>query len=458
MKPMIARPLLALLLSLLLASCGVGGIATIIAGVGTGGTGVTWGIVTGFGSILVDGDIYSSASGEYYEGNDNDEDAPVSAFSVDLGEYLMIQRDDQGKPTSILIEPALIGVAHAVDGANGTLEVNGVRVKVNTNWTAGPVTYYAGITGLDDVTAGHTRLEIHGHYGVDGGGGYIQATRIKLDTSTATRITGVVTDLGAGFFKIGGVTISYGAATVLPSVDDLAQGRLVNVWSSSAMSGGNLTANVIRVRTLRGATGTAAIAGLVTSLGGNRFNLSGIQVDASGISGLSLANGQYIVVIGTVANTTHDLVAASIRTTPTQASEVELKGTVTAYDSANKTLVVRGVPIVYDSNTEIDGGLGLGKYVEVHGKVAGSVVLAEEINVEDSAPDGGSVEYSGTVSGFNGTSFVLTTESASYNVTLADNVGYENGSAEDLHEAGRRIEIEASQTAYGLVAYAIEFE
>ncbi len=449
--------MLTLTLSMLLISCGGG--TTDLSGVGTGGTGITSGTVTGFGSILIDGDLYGSATGEYLEGDDDDEASLVSALSVDLGEQLQIQLDEQGNPTSVLIEPALIGTVSTVDAAGGTLVVNGVEVRVNTNWLLGPVTYYAGLTGLADVVAGTSRLEIHGIYGVDGGGGYIQATRIRklLDTSTVTRITGIVSDLGGGAFKIGDMTVAYASASVLPQGVGLSAGQLVNVWSPDLPSGNNLTADVIRIRTLQAVTGTGVIAGLVYGLDGSRFSLSGIDVDAGGLSGLSLSNGQYVVAIGIPSASTGELVASSIRTTPSQNSEVELKGTITAYDSISRTLVVRGVPLSYDNNTQIEGVLAIGAYVEVHGEITGNVVLATEIHIEDSPPEGGTVEYHGTVSGVTDSSFTLTSGGVAYLATLADNVGYENGTTANLVD-GVSVEVQATQTASGLLVYAIEFE
>lgn len=457
MKTDIARSWLTLTLSLLLMSCGGG--TTDFAGVGTGGTGITSGTVTGFGSILIDGDLYSSATGEYLEGDDEDEASLVSALSVDLGEQLQILLDDQGNPTSVLIEPALIGTVSAVDVAGGTLVVNGVEVRVNANWLRGPVTYYAGLAGLAELSAGTSRIEVHGMYGVEAGDGYIQATRIQRlpDTSTATRITGIVSDLGGGALKIGGMTISYASASVLPQGVNLATGQLVNVWSPDLPSGNNLTAHVIRVRTLHGVTGTGVIAGLVYGLNGSRFSLSGIDVDASGLSSLSLSNGEYVVAIGTPDASTGELVATGIRTTPGQNSEVELKGTITAYDSIARTLVVRGVPLVYDNDTKIEGSLAVGAYVEVHGEISGNAVLATEIHVEDTAPEGGTVEYHGTVSAVTGSSFTLTSGGVAYLATLADNVGYENGTATDLVD-GASVEVQATATASGLLVYAIEFE
>jgi len=455
------RYLLVLLSGLLLAACGEG--MTVSGGVGTGGTGITTGTVTGFGSLVIEGDSYSSATAEYWEGDDKDEAAPASSLSVALGQQVQMLTDDQGNPTTVLVEPTLIGTASNVSGSG--MKVNGVTVRVNTNLSAGPLTYYAGLSGLNAVEPG-MKVEVHGLYGLDANGPYILATRIaQLPTaSTVTRITGVVTNLnpGSGTFRIGSTTILYNAATSrLPEGITLADGQLVNVWSPDIPSGGQLTAAVIRVRSLKGISGQAVVSGLVTALGGSQFSVSGIVVDASdpNLATIvqSLKQGDYVVVSGQADASTGRLIAASIRTTSSLSTEVELKGTVTDYvNSAN--FLVRGVAVDASSAT-IDGGpLANGAYVEVHGHIQGNVVLANSVEVHATTPENATVEYDGIVSALVGKSFVLTlSDGTAYNVTLSDNVGYKNGTASQLVN-GARIEVEATQTTTGLIAYAIEFK
>jgi len=456
------RYLLVLLSGMLLAACGPGTM-TLSSGVGTGGTGITTGTVTGFGSLVIEGDSYNSATAEYLEGDDKDEAVPVSSLSVALGQQVQMLTDDQGNPTTVLVEPTLIGEASNVSESG--MQVNGVTVRFNTNLSAGPRTYYAGLSGPNAVEPG-MKVEVHGLYGVDVNGPYVQATRVAQlpATSTVTRITGVVTNLnpGAGTFQIGSTTILYNAATsLMPEGTTLANGQLVNIWSPVAPSGGQLTAAVIRVRSLLGIGGQAVVSGLVTDLGATQFNVSGIVVDASDPSLTaivqSLQQGDYVVVGGQADAGTGRLIAASIRTSTSLTTEVELKGSITDYVSSDNFLV-RGVAVDASSAT-IDGGpLANGAYIEVHGHIQGNVVHATSVEVHPITPDGATVEYDGIVSDLNGDSFVLTLQDGtSYNVTLADNVGYENGSASQLVN-GARIEVEATQTTTGLIAYAIEFK
>jgi hypothetical protein len=455
------RWLLVLLSGLLLAACGEG--MTASGGVGTGGTGVTMGTVTGFGSLVVEGDSYSSATAEYWEGDDKDEAVPVSSLSVALGQQVQMLTDDQGNPTKVLVEPTLIGAASNVSDSG--MKVNGVTVRVNSNLSAGPVTYYAGLSGVSALEPG-MKVEVHGLYGVDASGPYVQATRIAQlpAASTVTRITGVVSNLnqGAGTFRIGATTVLYNpATTLLPAGIALADGQLVNVWSPDVPSNNQLTAAVIRVRSLHGISGQAVVSGLLTALAGSQFSVSGIVVDASNpnLAAVvqSLKQGDYVVVSGQADAGTGKLIAASIRTTSNLSNEVELKGTVTDFvNSAN--FLVRGVAVDASSATVDGGPLENDAYVEVHGHIQGNVVLASSVEVHASAPENATVEYDGIVSALVGDSFVLTlSDGTAYNVTLSDNVGYENGTASQLVN-GARIEVEATQTATGLTAYAVEFK
>jgi hypothetical protein len=456
------RYLLVLLSGMLLAACG-SGTMTLSSGVGTGGTGITTGTVTGFGSLVIEGDSYSSATAEYLEGDDKDEAVPVSSLSVALGQQVQMLTNDQGNPTTVLVEPTLIGEASNVSASG--MQVNGVTVRVNTNLSAGPRTYYAGLNGLNAVEPG-MKVEVHGLYGEDGNGPYVLATRIAQlpAASTVTRITGVVTNLnpGAGTFQIGSTTILYNASTsLMPEGTTLANGQLVNIWSPVAPSSGQLTGAVIRVRSLQGISGQAVVSGLVTALGGSQFSVSGIVVDASdpNLSAIvqSLKQGDFVVVGGKADAGTGKLIAASIRTSTSLSTEVELKGTVTDYVSSANFLV-RGVAVDASSVTITGGSLENGAYVEVHGHIQGNVVRATLVEVHPTTPEGATVEYDGIVSDLIGNSFVITLlDGTAFNVTLSDNVGYENGTASQLVN-GARIEVEATQTTTGLIAYAIEFK
>uniref|UniRef100_E6PRV5 DUF5666 domain-containing protein n=1 Tax=mine drainage metagenome TaxID=410659 RepID=E6PRV5_9ZZZZ len=468
---------LAALLILLLASCGGGStVASSGGGVGTGGTGMSFGTVTGFGSVVVDGTPYNSASPQYFAGNDQGEATLTAATAVQLGNQLRIQLDAQGTPSMVLIEPELMG---AVANLSSTgFSVNGVPVQVNTNPASGPVTYYSGLTDYAGLSPG-MQVEVHGAYGVNSNGqGYVQATLIEQlpATNPVTRITGVISHLQAasGTFQIGTTTVQIGAATsVVPSGLSLANGQLVNVWSNVPVTASGITAGVVRIRTLQGVSGPVQVGGLVSMLSGSRFQVSGVTIDASApalastVQGLTL--GEYVVVLGQADASTGVVTASSIRAYATQPAQVELRGTITGYVSPSNFLV-RGVLVDASApGVSFNGGsaasLGNGVFVDILGHVGsgnGNVVTASSVTVLPQAPDGGTVDYQGTVSALNtanGT-FTLTWQkegtTSTSQVTLAPNVVFSNGAAAQLVN-GANVEIEATNTSSGLTAYSVSF-
>ncbi|MGC8508420.1 MAG: DUF5666 domain-containing protein [Thiomonas sp.] len=466
------------LLVALLASCGGGSTVATTGGVGTGGTGISTGTVTGFGSVVLDGTAYNSASPVYYAGTDQDVEAQTASTAVNLGDQLEIRLDAQGHPSKVVIDPDLIGAVTSL-GAN-SFTVNGVLVMVNSNAAAGPVTYYSGLNDFSSLQLG-MQVEVHGAYGQTASGqGYLQATRIAQlpGSNPVTRLTGVVSHLDAagGSFQIGTTLVQTSASTVVtPSGMQLANGQLVNVWSNTPpAANGAIAAGAVSVRTLRGVSGPAQVGGLVAQLSGSRFQVGGIPVDASAASLAStvqgLTNGAYVVVQGQSDATTGILTATTVRSYADQPAQVELRGTITGYVSASNFLV-RGVPVdASAANVVFSGGtaasLRNGVYVDVVGQVAngnGNLVTASSVNLLSRAPDGGTVDYQGTVGAVNlpGGTFTLTAQddgaTQTLQVTLAPNAVFSNGTAAQLI-SGASVEIEATQTANGLLAYSVSFQ
>ncbi len=462
------------LLVLALAACGGGGGSLSLAGaggVGTGGTGMSTGLssgtLTGFGSLVLDGQPYDSASPLYFAGTPQDESAATAAAAVQLGQQLQIRLDANGVPSAVLIEPQLVGpVALQPSG----FSVNGVPVRINADPTQGPVTYYEGIANAAALTNG-MQLEVHGAWGVDpaSGQGYLLATLVEQQpaSNAVTRITGLVSSLAANgsSFMLGANTVQLAAtATVLPAGATLANGRLVTVWSNQPVSGGVVTAGAVRVSTLQGTTGTVQIGGLVSALAGSRFQVDGIAVDASAPSlatALSaLSAGQYVVVTGTPAGDT--LVASRLSPyTAAPASAVTLHGTITGYVGPANFLV-RGVSVNAAGATVSPAGAGLanGAYVEIAGSVQGNQVVATTVTVQSQPPAGSTVDYVGTVGQLDSVTraFVLTLgDGSTRSVALASNVAYDNGSAAQLVN-GASVEVEATAPAGGgLLAYSVQF-
>ena len=466
---------------LVLSACGgVGtgtGAAALAGGVGTGGTGIVFGAITGFGSIVIDGSAYSSATAQYFAGSDKGEAVEASAASLGLGNQVQLKLDAQGNPASVIIEPALVGAVSRL--GQSQFVVNGMTVRVNASAAAGPLTYFSGLSGFSSLTSG-MQVAVHGAHGVDAGSQleYIQATLIEQlpGTNTVNRLSGMVAklDAAAGTFQLGDTTVRLSASTgILPSGTILASGLWVNVWSNTALgTGGELRAGVIRVRSLSGTTGQVQLSGVVSKLSTTQFQVSGIAIDASA-SALaapvrSLKSGEYVVVQGRPDTRGSALVAASIRTYAAQPAQVALKGTITDFVNQGSFLV-RGVPVDATQAQLLGAASGAslrnGMFVEVVGSVNGvnaNLVSATSVSAESKAPAGGTVNYRGTVSRFDAASgsFVLTgsldEDAASVVVRLAPNIAYANGVATQLAN-GSSVEVEATKNAGDIVAYGVSF-
>ena len=212
---------LALLLSIVLTSCG-GGLGTT-AGGGTGGTGV--GPVTGFGSVIVIGVKYEDA------GIDN-----TNFF------------DDHGRTKADLKVGMMVAISGRISGANGTadnitvlrhvdgpMDDNGVDLATNrlkvmgqdvlvdtaTVFDDNVITSLADLRTLQGANVNHPELEVHGSADNNG---VIRATFIHKwmddhvvgdNVQVRGRVAGL--DTAARTFSIGRKTVDYDVLGTIPA-------------------------------------------------------------------------------------------------------------------------------------------------------------------------------------------------------------------------------------------------
>ncbi len=482
---------LPLLGAVTLSSCGGGAVAlAALGGVGTGGTGLTIGTVVAFGSVGVDGQEYDSETPNYYQNSDT---AQVAATAVGLGDRMRVDTNG-GSAVAMTVEPSLIGMIQSApqiqaDGVTGTFVVNGVSVVTNFDATKGPITFYVGLTKFADLTAG-MMVEVHGLFGVDtNGNGYLQATRIVQlpapasgAATMAAQITGIVSGMTTGpsgqqTFTIDGTPVQLTSATaLLTSGVALADGQVVNVSGTQSVGGGTITAATLRIHSVVGVGGTVQVEGLLSTGGATGHTLDGIPVDLSA-SGLLAANnlgswtpGAYVVT-GT-ADASGVLHATAVRAYSANPAQVSLKGTITGYVS-NSNFLVRGVLVNVPSSVGLPSTqLGNGIYVEITGNPGGVAtggsgqgdeVVATGVTTASAVPPAGAtVDYLGTVTGYNSATGTFTLNAgsgttypsggATLNVTLTSNAAYVNGSASDLAGAsGVPVEVEGTYAANGML-------
>lgn len=386
--------------------------------VGSGGTGaplsVSAGTVTGFGSIIIDGARFDDRGASVRV---ETEPGQSVIAEVKLGQQVEADFEVDGVAKAVRIEAQVLGTVSEVlpDG----MKLLGQTVFVNAAPASGPVTQFAGgYARLADVKAGDV-VEIHGVSTLRGTTYAIQATRAekKPFLPAYLRVASVVSGLAAAgasrAFMLGELMVDGTNANLSPEGRALANGQTVVVLAKpnalQPLQGGGLrlSANQIRIKERLNGPLLAYLGGVVTQYdaAATTFMLGGIKVNFATAtvvpSGRTLANGQYVQVRGSFASD-GSLVAgqAKIRDGRDE-PEAELKGTLTGFDSASRSFMIRDVN-VDAGDAQFEGcpanGLSNGLFVEVNGSLSASGVLAQKVHCEAGEPVGAIVERKGVVS------------------------------------------------------------
>ncbi len=151
------------LLSALVLSCGGGG--ANYAGVGTGGTGLKEGNVTGFGSVFIDGVRYDNSQAKVQV---NDGSAALIPGLLKLGQRVRAQFNDAGQVDNLEILPALVGSVDQAPDAQGYFMVMGQWVRFVSKTlpyqgTLSSSTYLDGYRSFTGIAAADI-VEVHGSW------------------------------------------------------------------------------------------------------------------------------------------------------------------------------------------------------------------------------------------------------------------------------------------------------
>lgn len=459
---------LAVALGLLAAGCG--------GGVGSGGTGaadagVAQGTVSGFGSVIVDGQRFDdrqvAALREVEPGVDE-------AADVKLGDRVELGYAAGGVAVQLRVDATVAGSVASVT-APGRFTVLGQDVVVNASATNGPVTQLAGgYLAAADITAGDA-VEVHGLLVTQGGSSVVQATRIEKLTALPKylRVSGVVASLVGTDFSIAGLRVHADTATLLPAGRTLANGQLVAVLAlptgASADANGvpQLHADQVRIKEFGGAGVTASAGGKISALDTTAasFQLGALTVFYAGATlsppTLALADRQYVRVRGTLrADGALQASAITLRDGSNE-PESELKGNILGFDAATQRFQVRGVA-VDASRAQLEGCpggvLAEGLFVEVEGALNATMLVAKKVKCE-AEEAGDTVGRKGTVGAVDlpNTRFVLTPSTGTpVTVRWTATTLFSHATPQTL--SGRRVEVEGTLDAGELVARKIEAE
>lgn len=394
--------------ALSLAGCGGGELAALIPGVGTGGTGIVAGVVTGLGSIFVDGRRYDDSRAVLERQADLLRTETLAWSDLHLGQYAYLHVDALGTPMRVRLESQLVGPAARVEGSRFT--VWGQAVAVNGDPGAGPVTVFAGLAGLHEL-AEFDPVQVYGVLQpdpADSSRDLIRATRIERIQHAAlpARITGHLRPDGGGW-SLAGVPLETARLSELPQQGPLAAGMAVTVgvpWPAtpgSVPARWSLTA-LQRLALPRFAAERMRLSGAAQLLAG-ALMVQGVRIDLAQVgvaaAQAALASASYLTVEGQLDPATGQLTASTLEPMPRGGRAMELRGSVTEV-IAPGVFIVRGQRVDATRAQFAGATAGMvtaGRYVELVGTAAGEGLTADRVVVPSSLPDQAVLDLTGTV-------------------------------------------------------------
>lgn len=474
------KAILAIAAAVLLSSgCGGGAESALVllaGGVGAGGTGIGIvrgiGVITGFGSLIVDGVRRDDSTASYMSEEDHGAATAMAPTGAMLGQRLEYAQDANGAMSSVLISPEMVGTVTAASTSGIT--VLGIRVTTNADTALGPVTSLIGYASPADIQIGD-RVAVYGMLKTDAQGtSSLQATLIVPKIAgTGTRLTGHVSRFNAatGVFAIGANTINAGSAVISPMGAPLGNGQLVTVWSDTPPVANVITAGNIRIKWPPADSGDRVLSGPISAYAGTAdFKVLNASIDASSAAiapaGATLGDGIYVVVAGQFDAAANKLAASKVTVyAPAAGDAVALRGTILNFVSPS-SFTVRGV-VVDASTAKFSGGtardLANNVFVEVAGAIQNNVVRAGAVTFEAinpmQAPRGAVLDLEGTIESYDPRTgaYALRLESGQ-NVmgNMAGTVFYEQGNATDL-AVGQSVALRGMLGVNSLMTSVIRF-
>ena len=322
---------------------------------------VTSGVVTGFGSVVVDDNEIEDAKASVVTEN---ADGTYSNTVLQLGQRIKVDHDGKGTANKVTVDATLIGVISAVSTTDLTLKVAGQVVSVNSDISKGPLTIWAG--GYNSIAdlAVNQLTQIHGSLVYDNvSKAYkVTATRIqKMAALTSLKVSGKIADINttAKTFKLNDLTIAYANAIARPSGTNLSNGLMVTVFGPASSLSGNTTLNAeyLKINRLQDAASQDNVVQISGQLSmyetaSKTFELLGMKVvfaDSTKITpnAEAISNSAYVSVSGSV-NAEGVIQASAIlvrqQSNSSDLAKVKLIGPISQFvDSSH--FVVRGIPV-----------------------------------------------------------------------------------------------------------------
>ena len=222
-----------LVMTSFLLACGGG---TSLSGVGSGGSGIAEGSISGFGSVIVNGVEYDDSNAV---SQTEDASGAKTLSAPKLGQMVRVTQSKDGTADTIEILPQLRGPVTSASSDGVYLQVMGQWVRVvSVSNTSGTATVIDGYDGVGSI-AKDDALEVHGVWSKEAAKGIavLVASRIeKVSASYALLISGQVTAASQGKFTLNdsGVVIEPDSSAPMPVGSQVT--AWLNQWDSAAQT------------------------------------------------------------------------------------------------------------------------------------------------------------------------------------------------------------------------------
>ena len=352
-----------LVLAALLQACGGGG----ASGAGSSknpsapnASVMTNGVVTGFGSVVVDENEIEDAKASVVTEN---ADGTFSNTVLQLGQRIKVDHDGKGTAHKVTVDATVVGAISAVNTTELTVKVAGKVVSANSDISKGPLTLWAGgYNSIADVAL-NDFAQIHGSlvYDSTSKSYKVTATRIqKMAAVSSLKVSGKITDINpsAKTFKLNELTVTYVNAKVRPGGSNLANGMMVTAFAQAAsLSGNNLNPEHLKINRLQDASSQDAVAQISGQLSMYDANSKAFELHATKVvftdktkitpNLAAINNSAYVTVSGSV-NAEGVIQASTLRvrqqSNSSDLAKVKLIGPISQFVD-NTSFVVRGVPV-----------------------------------------------------------------------------------------------------------------
>ncbi len=391
-----------LLFVILLTACGGGGGGSASSGV-TSSSITARGVITGFGSVYVNGVRYHTGSSSFTL-----DDNPGLESDLRLGMVVTVtgtRNDDAtGDAGSIVFDNELQGpVANLVtdaDGVTKTFTVLGISVTVDRVSTS-----FHDITF--DALANDDLVEVSGFYD---GSLVLNATYLERKSGfvpgvSEVELKGTVSGSGAGTFQLNGINVIYDPSGVTTDLSRLpggvSDGQFVEVKGTLDVSG-DITATRIALEDngFDDNIDKVSLEGIITDyVDDSDFRISGVPVDASSATispaSMSLGNGVKVEAEGPMINGVLVAISVEARSSNDVVVEAIVSSVSSGSGSVTLNLINGSVEAFTDSRTRMEdktkavaslslADLANGDFLEVRGFIDDSGnLLATEIRRDD---------------------------------------------------------------------------